>query len=153
MDTATIYIYNFFLTLFYRCVNCFDLGIAEADVLKNLGQWLNVSMTYLNRRWICRYFNQVYSNTRDQTKVNTNQHESTRIKTSLTRINTSPTRINTIMTQVNTTPTRVSTNQSESGMSQHESYVSQHESTPVQNRSRPDYSQNLRPIKKWIIIF
>ena len=52
---------------------------------------------------------QVYSNTRVPTPVNTSQHESdtsqhestraqhesTRIKTSLTRVNTSPTRVNT----------------------------------------------------------
>ena len=50
---------------------------------------------------------QVYSNTRVPTQVNTNQHESTRINTSLTQVNTSPTR-------VNTSPTRVNTNQQES---------------------------------------
>ena len=44
-------------------------------------------------------------------RVNTNQHESTRINTSLTRINTSPTRLN-------TSPTRVSTNQHQSKTSQ-----------------------------------
>ena len=42
-----------------------------------------------------RNVDQVYSNTRVPTQVNTNQHESTRINTSPTRINTSPTRINT----------------------------------------------------------
>ena len=31
---------QFFLTLFCRCVNCYDLGIAGADALKNLSQWL-----------------------------------------------------------------------------------------------------------------
>ena len=53
---------------------------------------------------------QVYSNTRVPTQVNTSQHESTR---------------------VNTSPTRVNTNQHESKTSQHESDTSQHESTQV----------------------
>ena len=47
MWTVNIYIYNFFLTLFYRCVNCYGLVIAGADELKNWSQWLNVSMSYL----------------------------------------------------------------------------------------------------------
>ena len=46
---------------------------------------------------------QVYSNTRVTTQVNTSQHESTRVNTSLTRVNTSPTRIN---SSLNTSPTR-----------------------------------------------
>ena len=50
---------------------------------------------------------QVYSNTRVPTEVNTSQHQSTRINT----------------------------NQQESNTSQHESDTSQHESTRVQNRS------------------
>ena len=56
---------------------------------------------------------QVYSNTRVPTQVNTSQHESTRINT------------------INTSPTRVNTNQHESNTSQHESDTSQHESTRV----------------------
>ena len=58
------------------------------------------------------------------TGVKKNQHDSTRINTSLTRINTSPTRVNTNQhestrvnmspTQVNTSPTRVNRNQHES---------------------------------------
>ena len=68
------------------------------------------------------YFDdQVYSNTRVSTRVNTSQHESTRVNTSLTRINTSPTRVN--------------TNQHESDTNQHESETSQHESTRVQHES------------------
>ena len=55
----------------------------------------------------------VYSNTRVPTQVNTNQHESTRINTSLTRVKTSLTRANTSPTQVNTSPTWVNTNQHE----------------------------------------
>ena len=42
-----------------------------------------------------RKVDQVYSNTRVPTQVNTNQHESTRINTSPTRVNTSPKRVNT----------------------------------------------------------
>ena len=53
---------------------------------------------------------QVYSNTRVPTQVNTNQHEST---------------------QVSTSPTRVNTNQHESNTSQHKFDTSQHESTRV----------------------
>ena len=43
-----IYIYNFFLTRFYRCVNCYGSGIAGADELKNLSQWLNGSINLFN---------------------------------------------------------------------------------------------------------
>ena len=50
---------------------------------------------------------QVYSNRRVPTQVNTSQHEST-------QVNTSPTRVNTSLTRVNTSPTRVNTNQHES---------------------------------------
>ena len=53
---------------------------------------------------------QVYSNTRVPTQVNTNQHESTRISTS---------------------PTRVNTNQNESDNSQHESLRVRHKSTQI----------------------
>ena len=45
------------------------------------------------------------------TSINTSQHKSTRINTSLTRNNTSPTRVNTSPTRVNTSPTRVNMNQ------------------------------------------
>ena len=58
------------------------------------------------------------------TGVKKNQHESTRINTSLTRINASPTRVNTNQhqsTRVNMSPTQVNTNQHESNSSQHES--------------------------------
>ena len=58
---------------------------------------------------------QVYSNTRVPTQVNTSQHESTRI---------------------NTSQHESDTGQHESNTSQHESDTSQHESTRVQNRSR-----------------
>ena len=53
--------------------------------------------TYIN---LLYSFDQVHSNTRVPTQINTNQHESTRI---------------------NTSPTRVNTNQHKSGTSQHES--------------------------------
>ena len=31
---------------FFSCVNCYGLGIAGVDELKNVSQGLNVSMTY-----------------------------------------------------------------------------------------------------------
>ena len=62
-------------------------------------------------------FDQVYSNTRVSTQVNTSQHESTRVNTSLTRINTSPTKVN--------------TNQHESDTSQHVSTSVRHESAQI----------------------
>ena len=55
-------------------------------------------------------FDQVYSNTRVPTQVDTSQHESTR---------------------VNTSPTRANSNQHKPNTSQHESDTSQHESTRV----------------------
>ena len=73
----------------------------------------NVNKTFLvsRDREIITVTDQVYSNTRVPTQVNTNQHESARINTSLTRVNTSPTRVNTSPTRVNTSPTQVNTNQ------------------------------------------
>ena len=59
---------------------------------------------------LLKFFDQVYSNTRVPTQVNTSQHESTRVWQESTRINTS---------------------QHDSKMSQHESDTSQHESTQV----------------------
>ena len=56
-------------------------------------------------------FDQVYSNTRVPTQVNTNQ---TRVKTSPTRIWNKSTRINTSLKRVNTSPTQVNTNKQES---------------------------------------
>ena len=77
-----------------------------------------------------RFKDQVYSNTRVPTRVNTNQHGSTRVLHESTQFSTnqhesdtSPTRVNTSPTRINTSPTRVNTNQ--------------HDSTRVQNRSRP----------------
>ena len=64
---------------------------------------------------ILKGHDQVYSNTRVPTQVNTSQHESTRVKTS---------------------PTRAYTNQHKSNTSQHESDTSQHEPARVQNKSR-----------------
>ena len=69
---------------------------------------------------LTKNFDQVYSSTRVPTQVNTSQHKSTRVNTSLTRVSTSP--------------TRVDTNQHESNKSQHESDTSQHESTRVQKQ-------------------
>ena len=56
------------------------------------------------------FSDQVYSNTRVSTQVNTSQHESTR---------------------VNMSPTQVNTNQHASDTSRHKSDTSQHESTRV----------------------
>ena len=60
------------------------------------------------------FYDQVYSNTRVSTQVNTNRHEPTLFNTSPTRVNTSPTRVNT---------------------NQHESDTSQHKSTRVRHKS------------------
>ena len=59
------------------------------------------------------FLDQVYSNTRVSTRVNMNQHKSTRI---------------------NTSPTRTNASQHESDTNQHESDTNQHESTRVQNK-------------------
>ena len=73
------------------------------------------------------FHDQVYSNTRVPTQVNTNHHDSTGVRHVSTRINTS-------LTRVNTSPTQVKTHH-------HESNMSQHASTRVQNRSRSDFSK------------
>ena len=72
---------------------------------------------------------QVYSNTRVPTQVNTNQHESTRINTSLTRVNTNQTRVN--------------KNQHECDTIQHKPDTSQHESTRVRHESTRDNTSQL----------
>ena len=69
-------------------------------------------------------YHQVYSNTRVPTRVNTNQHGSTRVRHESTRVNTNQHESNTSQhksdtsqhesTRVNTTPTRVNTKQHES---------------------------------------
>ena len=66
---------------------------------------------------------QVYSNIRVPTRVNTNLHGSTRVRHESTQINTSPTQVRHESTRINT--------------SQHDSNTSQHEAARVQNRSRP----------------
>ena len=65
--------------------------------------------------------NDLFSNTRVPTQVNTSQyesirvcHESTRINTSLTGVNTSLKGVNTSLKGVNTSPTQVNTNQHKS---------------------------------------
>ena len=73
---------------------------------------------------------QVYSNTRVPTRINTGQHESDTILHESTQINPSPTRVQHESTQVRHESTRVNTNQ-------HDSNTSQDEATRVQNRSRP----------------
>ena len=60
------------------------------------------------------FYDQVYSNTRVSTQVNTNRQEPARF---------------------NTSPTRVNTNQHESDTSQHESKLVQHESNTSQHES------------------
>ena len=77
------------------------------------------------------FYDQVYSNTRVSTQVNTNRHEPTLFNTSPTRVNTSPTRVNTNQHE----STRVNTNQHESDTSQHESKLVQHESNTSQHES------------------
>ena len=76
----------------------------------------NVNKTFLvsRDREIITVTDQVYSNTRAPTQVNTNQHEfdrsqqeSTRARHESIRINASPTRIKTSPTRVNASPTRV----------------------------------------------
>ena len=59
------------------------------------------------------FYDQVYSNTRVSTQVNTNRHEPTLFNTSPTRVNTSQhesTRVRHESTQINTSPTQVNTN-------------------------------------------
>ena len=101
---------------------------------------------------------QVYSNTWVPTRVNTNQHGSTRVWHESTQINTSPTRVQHKSTQVrhestriNTSLTQVYTNQHESDTTQHDSNTSQHEATPVQNRPwKRDKHMVRRKDKTWL---
>ena len=58
--------------------------------------------------------NDLFSNTRVPTQVNTSQYESTRVCHESTRINTSLTGVNTSLKGVNTSPTQVNTNQHKS---------------------------------------
>ena len=74
------------------------------------------------------YKDQIYSNTRVPTRVNTSQHESTQVRHESTPINTSLTRVNTSLKRVNTSPTQVNTNQHGSKSVLDESNMSQHES-------------------------
>ena len=71
-------------------------------------------MNHKKMRFLKNFWDQVYSNIRVPTQVNTNQHESTRVWHESTRINTS---------------------QHESDTSQHESKTSQHESDRSQHES------------------
>ena len=70
-------------------------------------------MNHKKMRFLKTFWDQVYSNIRVPTQVNTNQHESTRVwheSTRINRVNTSPTRVNTSLKRVNTSPTEVNTN-------------------------------------------
>ena len=58
--------------------------------------------------------NDLFSNTRVPTQVNTSQYESTRVCHESTRINTSLTGVSTSLKGVNTSPTQVNTNQHKS---------------------------------------
>ena len=84
------------------------------------------------------YLDQVYSNTRVPTQINTSltrvQHESTQVRHESARINTSQHE-----------STRVNTNQ-------HDSNTSQYEAARVQNRSRPEKQTNMvkRKDKAWL---
>ena len=83
---------------------------------------------YINYRakiYCIKIEDQVYSNTRVPTEVDTRKQEpKTRVKTnqheSLTRINTSPTQVNTNQHKSITSPTRANTNQHKSNMSHNE---------------------------------
>ena len=70
---------------------------------------------------LSKNLDQVYSNTRISTQLNTSQHESTRVRHESIRVRHESTRINTNLTRVNTSLTRVKTNQYESDTSQDES--------------------------------
>ena len=68
-------------------------------------------MKSVAKKSTCSFKNdQVYSNTRVPTQVNTSQHEST----SLTLVRHESTRINTSLKQVDMSPTQVNTNQHKS---------------------------------------
>ena len=84
------------------------------------------------------FWDQVYSNTRVPTQVNTRQHESDSSQHESARVPHESTRINTSPTQVNKSPTRVNTNLRESDMSQHELTRVQHDSKRI-NKSQLDH--------------
>ena len=88
------------------------------------------------------------------TRVNTNQHESTRVRHESTEVRHESTRINTRQHESNTSQhesTRVNTNQHESDTSQHESTRVQHESTRVRHDSKRVHKSQLD--HKIIIIY
>ena len=60
---------------------------------------------------IVEKLDQVYSNTRVPTQVNTNQHESTQVRHESTRVRHESTRINTSLTRVLNESTRINTSQ------------------------------------------
>ena len=95
---------------------------------------------------------QVYSNTRVTTEVNTSQHESTRVNTSLTRVNTSQHESDTNQLESkhesDTSLARVSTNQNESNTCQQESDTSQDESTQVKTCFRILRSKWMKAVVK-----
>ena len=74
---------------------------------------------------------QVYSNTRVPTQLNTGQHESDTSQHESTRVNTNQHESDTSPIRVNTSPTRVNTNQHEFNTSQHEPTRVRHESTQI----------------------
>ena len=82
---------------------------ARKKIFKIFVQLLKVKTTYklniilVNMLFLKNYIkrDQVYSNTRVPTQVNTNQHES---ETSLTEVNTSPTLVNTNQHESKTGP-------------------------------------------------
>ena len=111
--------------------------------LTELFRKLTINDKFINKRVLlymhqkmCRegkLFDQVYSNTRLPTQVNTTQHESDTSQHESTWVNTCPTQVNTSPTRVNTNQHESDTSQQESKTSQHESDTSQHESTQVKS--------------------
>ena len=112
-------IFEFFVRLFiYSHEN--NIKLFWYHSLNILIRLIRLLRSKKDRRNIC-YFgrqlienDQVYSNTRVSTHVNTSQHESTQIWHESTRFRHKS-------TQINASPTRVNTNQHDSNTSQHKS--------------------------------
>ena len=100
-----------------------------ADFSHLLKTSLKKNIAFYEVGFLILYYDQVYSNTRVPTQVNTSQHESTRAWHDSKRINTS-------LTRVNTNQHEWDTSQHGSNTSQHKSDTSQHESTQVKKCPR-----------------
>ena len=102
------------------------LTFSKTTLIRTTTFWLISSLVSLTN-------DQVYSNTRVPTQVNTNQHESTRVWHESARINTSLTRFN--------------TSQQESKLVRHESKASEHESDASQHES-----SQVKKCPRWVNI-